>query len=219
MLRDKIEETCGLIPDKALRAEYRRALLNQFFDRGKGDWRVSGGSAGLVRRIQPITRSVPAPDDAAAERARCLVAILLRHPALLADVEEAFGSLSLPSALARLRQAMLEWSESVELLDSTALMTHLSAVGLAAEVGKALAGSPNPLPDCAAPEATVAEAEEGWWHFFGLMHRSQLDAEVAQAVHDFERRPDDLAAQRRVISLRAAQEALNRGEQGMDIDR
>jgi hypothetical protein len=95
-------------------------------------------------------------------------------------------------------------------------MSHLIAVGLAAEAAQALSASPHPLPECAAPDAMPAEAEEGWWHFFGLMHRSRLDEEVAQAVHDFMRRPDDAAAQRRVMSLCAAQEALNRGEQGME---
>jgi hypothetical protein len=63
-----------------------------------------------------------------------------------------------------------------------------------------------------------AEAEEGWWHFFGLMHRDRLDKEVALAISAFERQPDQ-AAQRRLISLRTAQEALNRGEQGMEPDR
>jgi hypothetical protein len=63
-----------------------------------------------------------------------------------------------------------------------------------------------------------AQAEEVWWHFFGLMHRGRLDEEVVQAVHDFMRRPDDTAAQRRVMSLRAAQEALNRGEQEMEAE-
>ena len=134
-----------------------------------------------------------------AEQARNLVAILLHHPALLRDVEEAFGSLALPTPLARLRAAMLEWSESAELLDSADLISHLTAVGLAAEAAQALAASPSPLPECAAPEAMPVEAEEGWWHFFGLMHRSRLDEEVAQAVHDFERRPDDVAADRKSV--------------------
>ena len=50
------------------------------------------------------------------------------------------------------------------------------------------------------------------------MHRSRLDEEVAQAVHEFMRRPDDTTAQRRVMSLRAAQEALNRGEQDIEAE-
>jgi DNA primase len=160
----------------------------------------------------------PIPVPAGAEQARNLVAILLRHPALLQDVEEAFGSISLPSPLAELRAAMFDWSEGAERLDSGLLMTHLTAIGLAAEAAQALSASPNPLPECAAPDAMPAEAEEGWWHFFGLMHRDRLDEEVALAIRAFERQPDQ-AAQRRLISLRTAQEALNRGEQGMEADR
>jgi hypothetical protein len=113
---------------------------------------------------------------------------------------------------------MLDWSDSAEVLDSAALVSHLTAVGLAAEAAQAVAASPNPLPECAAPGAMPAEAEEGWWHFYDLLRRSRLDEEVAEARQDFERRPSEATAQR-LIRLRAAQEALNRGEQGMDIDR
>ena len=119
----------------------------------------------------PNTRSFPRPritlQATHAEQARTLLAILLSHPSLLGDVEEAFGGIDLPPPLARLRAAMLEWAERAELLDSAALFTHLQAVGLAADAAQALSALPNPLPACAAPDAMPAEAKEGWWHFFG----------------------------------------------------
>ncbi len=218
-LSKRLEAAASRIQDRSLAWEYRKFFRLRFRERYEPPVRGRRDAAAPIRRPRLGPRPPLAAGNAVAEQARNLLAILLRHPGLLSDVEEAFGEVALPAPLARLRAAMLEWSESAERLDSATLMSHLTSVGLAAEAAQALAATPNPLPLCAAPEAMPAEAEEGWWHFFGLMHRSRLDEEVAQAVHDFERRPDDVAAQRRVISLRAAQEALNRGEQGMETDR
>jgi DNA primase len=229
-LANRLEAVADQIKDRALGWEYRAAFRAQFKARYRAPGRSAPGSGrrngprdGPREGARPPARAAgvahrPVPVPAEAEQARNLVAIVLRHPALLHDVEEAFGSIALPSPLAELRAAMLDWSESAELLDSGALMTHLTATGLAAEAAQALSASPNPLPECAAPDAMPAEAEEGWWHFFGLMHRNRLDEEVALAISAFERQPDQ-AAQRRLISLRTAQEALNRGEQGMEPDR
>ena len=221
-LSKRLEAAADRIQDRSLAWEYRNAFRARLKERYRAPPRGSQGKArgGPPAPVMPrgLARPSIAPDDAAAERARNLVGILLNHPALLYDVEEAFSTLPLSGPLARLRAAMLDWSAGAEHLDSAGLMSHLSATGLAAEAAQAVSASPNPLPECAAPNAMPAEAEEGWWHFFGLMHRSRLDEQVAHAVHEFQRRPDDAAAQRRVISLRAAQEALNRGEQGMETD-
>ena len=219
-LSKRLEATADRIQDRSLAWEYRTAFRARFKERYRTPPRSFGGSprgGGKAPAPRPVafTRPTIAPANAIVERARNLVAILLIHPALLHDVEEAFGTLILPAPLARLRAAMLDWAAGAELLDSAGLMSHLTAIGLAGEATQALSASST---ECAAPSAMPAEAEEGWWHFFGLMHRSRLDEEVAQAVHDFMRRPDDTAAQRRVMSLRAAQEALNRGEQEMETE-
>jgi DNA primase len=225
-LSNRLEAVADQIQDRALAWEYKATFRARFKERYRaqrprdgGNGRRTGGRDGARPPARPVgIAHRPIPLAAGAEQARYLVAILLRHPALLHDVEEAFGSIALPSPLADLQAAMLNWSERAECLDSGALMTHLTAIGLAAEAAQALSASANPLPECAAPDAMPAEAEEGWWHFFGLMHRDRLDQEVAQAIRAFERHPDQ-AAQRRLISLRTAQEALNRGEQGMEADR
>ena len=219
-LSKRLEAAADRIQDRSLAWEYRNAFRARFKERYRQPLRRANGSGGAGPSHPPrvLARPAIAPANTAAEQARNLVAILLHHPAVLPDVEEAFGSLVLPAPLARLRAAMLDWSASAEHLDSQGLMSHVIAVGLAAEAAQALSASPHPLPECAAPDAMPAAAEEGWWHFFGLMHRGRLDEEVAQAVHDFMRRPDDAAAQRRVVSLCAAQEALNRGEQGMETE-
>ena len=157
---------------------------------------------------------IPPSDLAAgAERARILLAILLRHPNLLRDVEHALEELELPEPLAGLRHALLMWAEHADMLDSDALMSHLTGIGLAGEAARALSASPVPLPACAAPDAMPAEAEAGWWHIFGLMNRARLEEEVVAANRDFIER-QDAAAQRRLIALCIARDMLRRGEQG-----
>jgi DNA primase len=69
-----------------------------------------------------------------------------------------------------------------------------------------------PLPECASPEATAEDAEAGWWHIYGLLQGGALDHELAAARRDFSLRADR-AAQRRLVALSAAREALRRGEQ------
>jgi len=213
-LRSRLEEAAGRIRDKALAAEYRRALLDRFFQRRAG---FSGRRGPPPARPIRVARPVPAAGNAEAERCRTLLAILLRHPGLLHDVEEALGTLALPAMLARLRDAVLSWAERSQTLDSAGLITHLTQVGLAEEAAQALSAVPYPLPACARADAQPADAEAGWWHIFGLMHRGRLEEEVAAASRAFASHPDE-AAQRRLIALCTARDALRRGEQGQDAE-
>jgi len=217
-LRTRLEEAAARIRDKALASEYRRALLDRFYQR-----RAPGPYPGPGRRGSPaprplrIARPVPGADIAEAERCRTLMAILLRHPNLLHDVEEAFAAVALPPPLARLREELGRWAAQSQTLDSDALITHLTTAGLAAEAAQALSAVPYPLPACALPEAQPAQAEAGWWHIFGFLDPGGLEEEVAAATLDFARHPDE-AAQRRLIALCTARDALRRGEQGLDAD-
>jgi DNA primase len=208
-LRRRLEEAAGCIRDKALAAEYRRALLDRFFAA-----RRRGAPA---NRPILLPRTAPDPRNVTAEYYRALLAILLRHPEVLHDVEEALLTLDLPPPLARLRGERLAWSVTAEPLDSPALIAHLTRVGLATEAAQVLSAVPLPPPACAAPEAQPAEAEEGWWHYFGLINPQRLEEEVAAASRDFAARPNQ-AAQRRLIALCTAREALRRGEQGPDAE-
>jgi DNA primase len=146
-----------------------------------------------------------------------LIAILLRHPGLLHDVEEAFSAIALPAPFARLRGALMGWAEQSQTLDSDGLITHLTQAGLAAEAAQALSAVPYPLAACASPDAQPAEAEAGWWHIFGFLDPGGLEEEVAAATLHFASHPDE-AAQRRLIALCTARDALRRGEQGQDAE-
>jgi DNA primase len=216
--RARLEAAAKRIPDKSLAGEYRAVLIDKFYAErssrrspAPGRGFVKGKNAAPLRPIAARSRFTPAA--ASAERERILTAILLRHPDLLHDVDHAFADLVLPEPLSRLRATLLHWSETADALDSASLITHLQRSGLATEVAQALSAVPMPLPGYADADAMPAEAEAGWWHIFGLMNRGRLEEEVAAASQAFANSGDE-AAQRRLIALCAARDALRRGEQG-----
>jgi DNA primase len=214
--RMRLEAAAGAIGDKKLGAEYRRSLLDRFF---------AAARRGAARpQVTQSARPVPGVDGAMLSRARKLTAILLHHPDLARDLEEAFGALPLPDTLRPLRDAMLAWFAdahpgdegmpvSVEVasrrLDSGALINHLHALGLSLE----LSGALDETPSCGRPGAQAAEAEAGWWHFYGLMHREGLEHAVESARMHFLARPDDPATLARFNALCLALFRLRRGEQ------
>jgi DNA primase len=207
-LRGRLEQAAAKIADKALASEYRRVLLDRFFAQAR-----RRGKPGPVSRPPPtrVANDAGAPD---AERLRILAAILLRHPGLLPDLEEAWCGLELPGWMARLRGAVLDWAAGTEVLDSHGLIAHLTLFGFEGEVARIWAALPCPLPACARAEAQPAEAELGWWHWFGLVNRHRLEEEVAAASRHFAAFPDG-PAERRLVALCAARDAL-RAEPELD---
>ncbi len=219
-LRTKLKAAADLIPDRSLSSEMFQAFLLQFKESRPQPARnpsAFGGRSGF-RSVKPppaFHRPTPGAHTASVERARMLLAILLRHPYLLHDVEEAFGLLELSPDHQKLRDSILQWGAAGSTLDTEALITHLTQTGLAAQAAQALSAVPTPLPACASADAMPAEAESGWWHFFGLMNPDRLEDEVANASRAFETMPDEMA-QRRLIALCAARDALRRGRTGWD---
>lgn len=49
------------------------------------------------------------------------------------------------------------------------------------------------MPVCAQPDAMPAEAEAGWWRFYGLLNRDGPRKQRDQARDEFARSPDDRA--------------------------
>ena len=200
-LRNRLDAAAARIADKSLASEYRSALRDRLFAATR---RRGAPGAGLAK---PPPRIALTEGPATAERHRALLAILLNHPVLIGDVAEALSSLPLDPASAKLRDTLIHWYESGEELDTVGLMNHLAQSGHAEQARLVLAARPVPLPACAGEGAMPAEAEAGWWHFFGLLNRPRLEQEVAAAAAAFQRSPD-AAAQNRLVALCAAREAL-----------
>ena len=206
----RLDQAAGRIPDKALAGEYREALRGRFYAaRRRNRGARFGGSTAAPVRSGP--RPQPAVGSVANERARILTAILLRHPGIWHDVEHAFAGLDLPRPFDALRTAIRDWIDDAHVLNSQALMSHLTLSGLNAEADQALATVPVPLPACASLAAMPAEAEAGWWHIFGFLNVQRLGEEVALAETAC---AQDLTpqSQNRLLALKAALNKVNSGE-------
>jgi DNA primase len=208
--RARLEAAAKRIPDRTLAGEYRQVLLDRYFAA-----RPRRGGAPPPRR--QLVRAAPVAGAAATERSRILTAILLRHPTLLHDVEHAYAALDLPQPLDLVREALRSWADGADVLDSQALMSHLTNSGLQIEAEQALAAVPVPLPGCASAAAMPAEAEAGWWHIFGFLNVQRLREEVAlaEAACAADLTPQ---SQGRLLALKAALNKVNSGEpDGVDL--
>ena len=215
--KKKLLEVAEHIPDKALAGEYRSVLLDRFFAERPRNGSGSKNGASFSRAAAPkpsqkLVRPVIDPADTDARRGRILTAILIAHPALLADVEEAFALTDLPADCARLRTKFAEFHDCHETLDSPTLLTHLHKSGLAADASQVLAMSP--LPSCATSGATLAEAADGWWELFGLMRasRNRLREQRDEQQRRYLENPEDREGVQRLIRLNAALHRAERGE-------
>jgi DNA primase len=221
-LRNRLDETARAIPDRALADTYRGALRDRWYQ----DRRAASGAAFKTRgaiggRDKPWRGLSPPPvpigprprlDDEekqTAERGRVLLAILLTHPHLLPDLEEPFEMLDLPEPLAQLRDALRAWLESHPVLDSEALNAHLRRLGYDAAVSAVLGA--RPLPACAMPGATPAEAASHWWQIYGFMRGPNIEADVRAAQRACEADMTE-ANQRRLVALTLSWDRLRRGE-------
>ncbi len=197
-LRARLVAAAAKIEDRNLAGEYRSALLDRFF--------ASRVRKGVKPPPPPRPVRTGGAPETQAERARCLLAILLRHPDLLRDTEEALSRLELPEPFATLRDEMLAVADHGA-LDSAALLSHLSSSGSADTAVRVLSPTPMPLPACALPGAMPAEAEAGWWEIFGLMHRASLQDDVAAAGRELAK-DFSAANQARLIALTEALDHL-----------
>jgi DNA primase len=223
--RNRLIGAAARIQDKTLASEYRRSLLDRFFAasrRASPRPFTTGRSSRFAPSAPAPVRTGPRPnphaDSATRLRACTLTAIVVEHPYLLHDVEEAYGSLDLPPDMHRLRDAILAHAaqsadDSGPPLDSAGLMNHLNALGLTAELTRAL----EQTPSCARKTSQPAEAEAGWWHFYGLMHRDGLEDAVQAARRNYEQTQDE-AALTRLNALCIARDRLRRGEFSDDQD-
>ncbi len=199
-LRARLEAEAKRIEDRALSSEYRRDLLDKFFKSQPNP--RNGGKPPPLRLVRPALSA----DAARLEQGRILTAILLRHPDLWHDIDEAFHTVELPGWLMGLRDQIFHALERHDRLDSEGLITQLHASGMSEQLARVFAADPLGLPACARAGVMPAEAEQGWWYHYGLLHgRAQLGVEIAQlAARDL-----DKETQARLIALCRAQLALD----------
>jgi DNA primase len=177
--RRKLEDLAAAVTDATLREEYRRHWRERWF----GERKPQKGSprfqpAPAVRAPRPAL--VPARTGAARERD--VLALILSHPSLLPEAEEALAALAFRStACERLRAALVAEAESAFGLDSAGLIDHLRQMGLREPLDAVLGTRLSALPACTLPGAAPAEAREAFFQALGQLDPERLAAEVAEA--------------------------------------
>ncbi|MHA1113609.1 MAG: DNA primase [Alphaproteobacteria bacterium] len=198
-LEKRLEAAWSRIADQGLRYRYRehfRARLNTAF-------RAPGGVAG-----RPRTRRDSAPAAAVSMRAgghvpnsrdvqeRILLAAVLNHPDLLAEVDEDFGAVAFAaSELDKLRQEILEHA-SRSGLDLSDLKSHFKACGYSGLLDRVLNEDVYLHAGFVRPDADSHAVRSGWTQTLARYRRDQIEAEL-----------DDT---RRVLAENATPEAMAR---------
>ena len=193
MLRTRLEDVARKIPNRELADEYRRDLKRRFFDSQRREQNVpwlshrAADDRTKFSRMPPPVRTGPRPildpKKSAYERTKILTAIVLLHPAILRNVDHAYGDLELDPSLEKLRDAIREWANFTEVLDFQALLDHLGSFGLRGEAEKILAETSSSRPASVCPGAHLADVEADWLHFWELQNASRVreDRNVARA--------------------------------------
>lgn len=216
--RKRLEAAARSIEDRSLAGEYRASLIDrlyaerrQSFTAGTQARRNGGGRSASPYIVLP--RPAIDAETTSARRARLLTAILLCHPTLLPDLEEAFGLLALPDDCARLRDSMAKWFHGAKALDSDDLLNHLTQSGLRDVAEPLLALMPQRAPDNDA--AAMAELEASWYGIYGLMNLKHLQVQCEEQRLRFESDPTPENFERHRICV-IALKRVERGESDSD---
>ncbi len=220
-LRRRLEAAAGQITDRALASEMRRSLLDRFFAARparparpeRAGFTDQRRGAAPVRRPLGLVRPVIAPERTQERRARLLLGILLKHPALIPNFDEALVALDLPASLTALRAALIEWANCAEALDSAALVDHLRTSGFGDLMSSIEAET---LPSIVSrPDALRPDIEACWYGIFGLMNLDWLRDQCAEQ-HRRWRETNDPGHWDRLVSLTQALKRAERGESDED---
>ncbi|EHH67202.1 DNA primase [Gluconobacter morbifer] len=183
-LREKLVALSRLIPDRALASEYRSTLLDMFFARfRRKKFQRKDGEKTLPLSTQASTGSRPV-EQGALERLNVLTALVLHHPDILTQVEQAYGSLVLPPDLEMLRAALLDWFCQEDDLICEKARAWLEAQGLVDLADRILDG---PMPREIGggrdrDDVMKVEVVESWWHFYGLVNFQNFEREVTTDI-------------------------------------
>ncbi len=196
-LRVRLEAAAKSIPDRILSGEFRTALLDRVFAKRRGAKPV------------PVKRARTAPNGDAVDerRAMILLALLLRHPELIAPLDDALHRLKLPPALDALRNELSGLGHG-SALDSASVLSHLTHSGVNGEASRVLSLTAQDLPDHALAHAMPGDVQKTWWHFFGLLTGPEHLRDEVSAARDDLARDWSQANQDRLVGLRQAQQDL-----------
>lgn len=213
-LRRRLSDVAALIPDKALAAEYRVTLLDRFFAtfRQQGRGRQKGGAQAFA--AQGAVRDSHTVDmNHERELQRLMLLLLVEHPQLVEEMEEALCRLDLPVDFAPLRGVLLDLSADGRLPQAgDDLRAWLEEHGQAATLAPLMRVDGTGLSH---GDVETVAARTRWWHFYGLLYRDQFIREVTDDVaRFFSEKTGDTSQWQRLQARLEAMERLRRG--GLD---
>jgi len=172
--RQRLIDAAATVTDRQLASEYRSALMDRFF----ADCRRGGGRNGARAPLAaPVPRTAFTGDAVMRERLRILAAILLEHPDLLPEVEDAWCRLDLPDDLHALRAGLLEFSASGQ--EGAALAAWLEDHALT-EIARACRDNSH-LPvsrNRGVDTLSDVGARQRWWHYYGFLNFERFQEDV-----------------------------------------
>ncbi len=196
LAKQRLFDRARQIGDRTVQEQY----LNEFrgwFDATFGGSRWSPGrrrEADAVRRLPPA----PRPASAGAKHERILMAVILNHPGLFAEVGEELGRLGFSdNALDRLRQAVLALLGGAKDLDSVGSIAHLQQSGHGDVIETVLNQSTYRDAYFARPMSDPEDARQGWREIASRIKLQELKAELAQVERDVGENPTESNLARR----------------------
>ncbi|MFT9440133.1 MAG: DNA primase, partial [Acetobacter papayae] len=180
--------------------------------RGQGNTPPPGGRGGGWQAEAGPTTFVLL--DQTRERHRLLLSVLLRYPALVADVEEALCRLDLAADFAAVRAALLDFSaEGIQPASAAALWTWVTQNDLEETIRAFMREEDGyaARSDDVMDPAQLVSARTQWWHFYGLLDRARFEAEVERDIASFTEKNGDADQWTRLQARLEARERLRRG--------
>ncbi len=213
-LRRRLTDVAALIPDRALASEYRATLLDRFFAtfRQQGRGKQKGGASAFA--VPGAVRDSHTVDlNHERELQRLMLLLLVEHPQLVREVEEALCRLDLPVDFAPLRGVLLDLSAEGHLPQTgDDLRAWLGEHGQEATLTPLMRVDGTGLSH---GDVESVAARTRWWHFYGLLYRDQFIREVTDDAARFcLEKTGDTSQWQRLQARLEAMERLRRG--GLD---
>jgi DNA primase len=190
-LRQAIKERIARIADRAVAADYRlemdRRLAERFaggatnrqpkqpFSARTAGWR--NGPPGLPLGGEAARRGVRPPEQ---KQAELLLVTVITHPTLLHRHAEELAGVAMAGELDRLRSSLVDLAADHHDLDAEKVKGHLSEKGFSGMLNALLVGTRT--IGFVDPQASSAEAEEGFVHILGLIREREAKRETEAAA-------------------------------------
>ncbi|CAI3926618.1 DNA primase (bacterial type) (DnaG) (PDB:3B39) (PUBMED:28128549) [Commensalibacter communis] len=212
-LRKRLTSIAEQIKDKNLAKEYRKVLLDRFYEQfysknKQSNYQSPYGKKQNDKFNEHLMRPVLQKDQVEYQRMCILIALLIYCPRIISSVEDALCRLDLPEELSKLREILLDFP-----LDCDNINSYLQERNMIEVTKKILNHSNLTLINHNNYDKIndFGLFEKQWWHYYGWLNIHELENQVTQAQQDWINCPDE-EHQRTLIARLNALDAVKRGE-------